>query len=285
MTILATMPGHFGDILWSLPTVRLLAGRHETKVDFMVPPAFESILPLIQRQPYILETWTGKGWDLSSMDTAQNRVPPECDCGDYEEVYHLGYKAWPSRSLPVEIRESVGVSVGRSRDPLFDLNIPWIHTDRLDRLRVNSSPVVAVGFTNEHIELKMGLLFGLAAAFPSIHWKLLVPCGVVNHRAWEWDSLPLLNEYHGIDYVETTWEQAAAAIASADLFFGCLGGLWVLANAVGTPTVIMEPMEARHNPVFWRDTPKNHLVLGNDGKPTFDLRATRDMVGMVLDEV
>ncbi len=296
MTILATMPGHFGDILWSLPTVRLLSGRHKTKVDFMVPPAFESILPLIQRQGYILETWTGKGWDLSSMDTAENRVPPECDCDGYEEVYHLGYREWPSCPLAESIRESVGYravesireSVGYRAvdrdarvvaDPPLRMKRPWIRAEAYDTNP--AKPVIAVGFTNEHIELKMGVLLGLISQLPvDITWKLLLPPEGVHHRAWEW----VAGQRAPVEFCETNWEQAATEIASADLFFGCLSAPWVLANAVGTPTVIMEPMEARHNPIFWRDCPKNHLVIGNDEKPTFDLRATRDMIEKVLEE-
>lgn len=279
MTILATMPGKFGDILWSLPTVRLLAARHDTKVDFMTSPAHASILRLIQRQPYIRETWTGKDWDVTSEDTAQNRVPPvcDCDCHGYEEIYHLGYREWPSQRLAEEIRESVGLARNPS-DSALALHEPWITVP--DAARETEGTVIAVGFSEEHIELKMGILLGLASKFSEVAWQLLLPPRMP-HRAWEWVEVA----GYPVEYCETNWEEAAAAIASADLFFGCLSSLWVLANAVGTPTVIMEPMVARHNPIFWRESPKNHLVIGNDGKPTFDLRHTAEMITAVLEEV
>lgn len=275
MTILATMPGHFGDILWSLPTVRLLAARHGGPVDFMTSPKYSSILELVQAQPYILETWTGKDWDVSSEDTAQNRVPPACDCDDYEKIYHLGYQEWPTSLLAGNIRESVGL---KDADPALALHEPWIHPVGL---RETEGSVITVGFSEEHIELKMGVLLGMAAEFEEITWRLILPPALISHRAWEW----VVSARDYVELWQADWEQAAVAIASADLFFGCLSSLWVLANAVGTPTVIMEPMVARHNPIFWRESPKNHMVIGNDGKPTFDRRHTVEMIDKVLTEI
>lgn len=273
MTILCTMPGHFGDILWALPTMRLLAKRHDTKVDFLTSPPFEPILELVQRQPYILETWTGKDW-IETEDTAEYRVPPTCDCGDYEEVYHLGYSEWPTDILSDFIRESVGFR----DDPPLHMTSAWVRAGDIP----HRDTVIAVSFTENHIELKMGILLGLIAQLPvDITWKLLLPPKGLYHRAWEWVEVA----GYPVEFCETNWVQAAAEISSADLFFGCLSAPWVLANAVGTPTVIMEPMEARHNPIFWRNATKNHLVIGNDDKPTFDLRATRDMIKTVLGEV
>ena len=275
MTILATMPGRFGDILWALPTVRLLAKRHDTQVDFTTSPRYDSLLELIQRQPYILETWTAARWNIQETAPITPRTPPECDCDDYEAIYHLGYREWPKAPLAATIRESVGY---REDSPLR-MESPWITV--IDACRETEGTVIAVGFSEEHIELKMGILLGLAAASTEITWQLLLPPKPLAHRAWEWVEVA----GYPIEYIETNWEQAADVIGNADLFFGCLSSLWVLANAVGTPTVIMEPMVARHNPIFWRESPKNHLVVGNDGKPTFDLRATAAMIAAVLEEV
>ncbi len=283
MTILATMPGRFGDILWALPTVRLLAARHDTKVDFMTSPAYSDILDLIQRQPYILETWTNDDWELRETAPMTPYKPPACDCDDYEAIYHLGYQKWPSRPLAEEIRvETLGG--GQAGDPQYvSLETPWINMPDATT-RTSPGPVVAVGFTNEHIELKMGVLCGLVASLPEISWRLVVPDGRAAHRAWEWERVTRVEWPENFTFWQTSWVQAAHVIATADLFFGCLSALWVLANAVGTPTVIMEPSPERHHPIFWRESPKNHLVVGNDGKPTFDLRHTRDMIAAVLEE-
>ncbi len=274
MTILATMPGKFGDILWALPTVRLLAGRHKTKVDFMTSPAYSSILELVQHQGYILETWTAEDWTIRETAPMTPQAPPECGiCGEYEKVYHLGYKEWPAQSLANEIRDSVGFL----EDPPLRLKRPWIQADDV----CHENTVIAVGISDEHIELKMGVLLGLIAQMPEeITWKLLLPPKGMSHRAWEWVEVA----GYPVEFHETTWIEAAGMIAAADLFFGCLSALWVLANAVGTPTVIMEPSVERHNEIFWRTTPKNHMVLGNTGKPTWDLRATRDLIVKVLKE-
>ncbi|KKL69342.1 hypothetical protein LCGC14_2115880, partial [marine sediment metagenome] len=278
--------------LWSLPTVRLLAARHKTPVDFMTSPKYGSILDLIQPQTYILKTRTNEKWDVQETAPMTPRVPPARDdndynadnaCVDYEAIYHLGYQKWPSRPLAEEIRvETLGG--GQPGDPQYvSLDTPWINMPDATT-RTSPGPVVAVGFTNEHIELKMGVLCGLVASLPEISWRLVVPDGRAAHRAWEWERFTRAWP-ENFTFWQTSWVQAAHVIATADLFFGCLSAPWVLANAVGTPTVIMEPSPERHNPIFWRESPKNHLVVGNDGKPTFDLRHTCDMIAAVLEEV
>lgn len=277
MRVLVTMPGHLGDILWSLPTARLLAARHNTKVDFIASPEFSAVLGLVQRQSYIQKTWIAEGWEVRDTEP---REPPSYPCTGYDLIYHLGYKGWPSESLPWEIQSYVRDDVEMPDRPLA-LEEPWVEPIETYPRR-GGGPVIAVGFTEGHIELKMGILLGLVAALPDITWRLLLPHTETHrHRAWEW--WPSISP-SSIEYCEANWEETATAIASADLFFGCLSAMWVVANAVGTKTVIMEPTVARHNPIFWVRSPKNHLVLGNDDKPTFDLRATRDMIEAVLKE-
>lgn len=290
MTILATMPGKFGDILWSLPTVRLLCEFRQREltsqqVDFMTSPKYSSILNLIQRQSYILETWTGEGWDVQETAPMTPREPPKCPCDDYDAIHHLGYHQWPTQSLPYEIR-------GNSALPSFDLHLdtPWItgfpciathpgKTCSWCEKKPNSKPVIAVGFSSEYIELKMGVLLGLVCAISNVEWRLILPPEEIGHRAWAWEAL-----CGYVEFVEADWERSAREIAAADLFLGCLSSMWVLANAVGTPTVIMEPNSQRHNPIFWHESPRNHLVIGNDEKPTFDLNATRELVERTLSD-
>jgi hypothetical protein len=80
--------------------------------------------------------------------------------------------------------------------------------------------------------------------------------------------------------IRSNWTAAAALMATAGIYVGCLSALWVLANALGLRCLVVEPNPQRHHPVFWRESPKNRLICGGDGKPTFDARH----VGEALEE-
>ena len=82
-----------------------------------------------------------------------------------------------------------------------------------------------------------------------------------------------------------TWEQHATTFRNADVVLACNSALHVLAVAVGTPVVMVEPLEARWNPIFLplgMDGPQITVVKGNDGRPTWDSRAARDTLLAVL---
>jgi len=59
----------------------------------------------------------------------------------------------------------------------------------------------------------------------------------------------------------------------------------VLACAVGTPCIVMEPAEARWHPIFWpygQDGPQVRLVRGGDGRGTVDARHCRELIQAAL---
>jgi hypothetical protein len=78
------------------------------------------------------------------------------------------------------------------------------------------------------------------------------------------------------------WSVTAQIAQGAQCYLGCLSSQWVLANALGKRCVVVEPNEHRWHPVFYRDAPQNHLVRGNDGRPTFDARHAGDVLEEVL---
>lgn len=275
MKVLCTMPGKYGDVLWSLPTARALADAVGEPVDFMVGGGYASILPLLKAQPYIGTVGAPSSWEVQNTapmtpveppSTIMNLVGP-ADGHQYDLVLHLGYRQWPAQLLPLEIltgatrrmedRDLANKVVGG-----FTLQKPWIEP-LLDQ--VHPSFMVVVGFTDEYAELKAGLIHALHNALGADEVLTLVPPGG-GRLCTEW-LLPSKDlEYHLAD-----WESATRWISASKVFVGCLSSQAVLAAALGKPRVLVEPNPNRHHPIFqhW-DTP---LVKGNDGKPTFDARA------------
>jgi hypothetical protein len=69
------------------------------------------------------------------------------------------------------------------------------------------------------------------------------------------------------------------------VFLGDCSAWHVLAMAMGIPVVLVEPLEARWNPIFYplgMDGPQVTMVRGNDGNPTFDARHVADALTRAL---
>lgn len=260
--ILCSMPGRFGDILWALPTVREISEYHGKPVSFVTSPRFRSIVDLIQQQDYIDQAFVDPCWVIENESPITPSEPVSRYDG-YDWQYHLGYPEWPTRPLPYYVASYAGWPSANVR-----LEDPWIRPSIEERNKER----VAVGFPDEWIELKMGVLLNLAGEFDKVQFDLIVP-DRIGSRIREWvDVLP-----KNVLILPCSWVCAAHYIATSGLYLGCLSAHWVLANAVGTPTVIFEPSPERHHPIFWVDRyvdgkNQNHLVRGIDGKPTFDAR-------------
>ena len=289
--ILCTMPGKYGDILWALPTVRALAQQVDGPIDLMVSAAYGNLCPLIERQSYINRCVANLDWierpdggvapfapyRPAAVDAADTKIFFPANAagdiiGEYDRVIHLGYQRWPQNQLAYEIYLNAVSQWGDSHQGLtstFDLDVPWIEAPSLE---VGGGPVppldVLICWSEEWAELKAGVTGALSYALhPQFSTTEIRPR---HSRYYEWPM--------GLSLDDATWEQTAAWIAKAPVVLTCLSAQWVLANALGRQVVIMEPSEARHNPIFFYDAPRNHLVLGNDGKPTFDARAVVDAV-------
>lgn len=257
MRILTTFPGRFGDVLWALPTIRAISERYAVPVDLIIAGEFGGLLPLLRLQPYLQRVEAEGDWPTAV------RVPPmiaglvgdQIDA-EYDHVFHLGYRRWPELPLPHEIYLNLA-------DPTIclppDLQRPWITVDPLH------ATDLAVGFTEAWFELKLGLLSSIDL---QLGWALLTQLTPTGSR---WTT-----EATGLCVMPCDWLTAAQMIAGAKGFFGDCSALHVLAVALGKRCVIMEPMEARHNPIFWplgTDGPQVRAVRGNDGDFTFDARA------------
>jgi len=288
MQVLCTMPGKYGDILWALPTVRAIAQHLEEKVDLMVSAAYSNICPLIQEQFYINRCVANLDWierpdggvapfapyRPAAVDADDTKIffPADDDgnpIGEYDRIIHLGYQRWPQNQLAYEIYLSAVAQWGFALTTSLELDVPWIEVPPLPDDAMPPPPTdVLICWSEEWAELKAGVAGAVSFALhPKHHTPFVRPR---HSRYYEWPM--------GLSLDDAPWEQTAIWMAKASIVLTCLSAQWVLANALGKTVVVMEPSEARHNPIFFYDAPRNHLVLGNDGKPTFDARAVVEAV-------
>lgn len=275
MKILCTFPGKFGDLIWALPTIRAIAEVVGEPVDLMIAGAYASIVPLIQRQSYIGKVWAEIDWLVENTAPMTPRIPPLSfeDSKDYDQIFHLGYRGWPETTLPRETFECAWNQAGvwfRTQGALhLDLTRPWIEAP----YRIPHPIAYAVGFTDEHFELKYGLADLLYQHY-LLHDRY--PVNLSNSPRWNAEG-----GCHGM----FSWESAAAWLGSAPVFLGCNSALHVLARAMGVPVVMMEPNPHRHNDIFYpygKSGKGVELVCGNDGLPTWDSRHVWDVLQRVL---
>lgn len=282
MKILATFPGKFGDLLWALPTLRALSRRIGEPVDLLTTQDMASIIPLLTQQPYIRHAFANSHWVDADVYPLERRQPPPEGVEAlqvqlrYDHILHLGYPDWPQRGLPYYTLDTLNTHAAARELALFDADLhleePWITAGaRADWQYAWGGPQhIAVGFSDEHFELKVGLWHlieegdfhrGVAVIGQSPRWQDEAGKGTMN------------------------WAESVATLQQAHVCLACCSGLHVLAVACGIPVVMMEPSEARWNKIFYPlgDTgPQVTLVRGTDGLPTFDARHVADTLHSVL---
>jgi len=258
---LVTFPGRHGDLLWALPTIRALAEVRGEAVDLLICGEFAGLVPLLQIQPYLAavradETWgIGMGWQ------------PTTQYGPYEAVYHLGYRRWPELPLPEETQRTLQAEY--AMDVGLDLTRPWITPPPWEEPRD-----LVFGWTDCYFELKYGLTELLAPDEPDAAYVNVI--GIVPPGSrWVTEG----------GYLPTSWLEAAAWISRSRALLTDCSALHVLAVGLGIPVVVVEPMEARWNPIFYplgMDGPPVTVVKGTDGRPTFDSRHCRETLTRIL---
>jgi hypothetical protein len=269
MKILCTFPGRYGDLLWTLPSIRALSRRVGQPINLLIAGEFASITLLLQQQPYLGQIITDPAWSLSPPNEWQ--APP---ISGFDLTFHLGYRGWPTLALPYEALHNLNAEtvdagmrsagMGNIQPSELALTDPWIQVD-------GPGPPceLAVGFTEAWFELKLGLLASLDRYLPP--YVQLTPPG----SRWTTEGVGLVAVQAG------DWLIHARTIRNSERFLGDCSALHVLAVAMGIPAIICEPMEARWNPIFYpvgMDGPQVTVVKGTDGRPTFDARHCRDML-------
>lgn len=297
MRILCTFPGKFGDLLWALPTIRALARRIGTPIDLLLAAPLASIVPLLQAQPYIGRCVADPDWQTENTAPISPRVPHgrEDVISPYDYTLHLGYRGWPERALPFETLHTCNyanqfprvIEVGTHPIPEAELCLeePWITPP--PALRPYQSWEIVTGFTDEHFELKVGLvtLLDLARGTGSVsHDEVRIAGRDIAHYTSAAPGSRWAREMYCCP-PDDGWIEQAHLFQRARVFLGCCSALHVLAVAMGTPVVLMEPNPHRHHPIFYplgMDGPQVTLVRGNDGLPTFDSRHVFDTLQRVL---
>lgn len=276
MRVLCTFPGKNGDLLWALPTIRALSRRIGEPVHLQIPGRFAGIADLVQAQPYIQTIYVATDWTMEDTAPISPRVPPATIDIQQDMTFHLGYRDWPLPDLPRHTLQTLNYE-NQDLLPFSEselcLQEPWITVPPHDNFSKFYWPW-CYGFTDEYFELKYGLV-ELLTKKPHRWPGRLPPISVGANDRWreEGGNAPM------------SWLESAALIKQSIAFLGCCSALHVLAVAIGTPAIIMEPQEARWNSIFWplgMDGPQVRVVRGGDGKPTWDARHVRDTLREVV---
>lgn len=300
MSILCTHPGRHGDILWALPTCRALAvqalekGAVNPRVILGLSAQYASLAPLLNRveAPYLQATYSIDGWRVQESAPITPRIPSWLDGKalpfafhneSIDTVHHLGYDGWPDPDLPRDVaRRAFGPSFVKVVPREFFA--PWLQVKPGHLHNPTHQPLhVVVCWTDEWIELKMGVFVSLLNHLWPVCWHLIYPPSA-RHREWNW----IHYQQPQVSVVECDWIEAARTIAACDLVLACNSALHVLAVALGKPVVMVEPNPHRHNKVFYplgMDGPEVTVVTGNDDQPTFDARHTAADVRLQLQRI
>lgn len=283
MKILATFPGKYGDSIWAMPTIRALAEVHGP-VDLLMAPAYSGICDLYRQQPYIGRAEAWPSWQVqnsapmtpwSPFEETLHHEALDLDPTAYDAVLHLGYREWPTAPLPFYVYGLVRDHYPTISMAPMDLSKPWI---TIKDYVLKFPPTVTIGFSDEWFELKFGIANLLSDFNPS----------VITAKNSRWDTEGS-DKGHDLVHIETAgWMKSAEFFEASEVCLACCSALHVLALAVGTPVVAVEPNRDRWNDIFWpfgMDGPQVWCVKGGDGLPTFDARHTKDTLLRVLDRL
>lgn len=278
--VLCTMPGRHGDVLWALPVLRSIAQATGEKVCLLTSNKYAGVLGVVNQQPYIAWAFSAAAWEPVETAPMTPAIPDEHttkiarENSESDVVVHLGYQRWPMEpSLPEEILWNAERQLGVAL-PDLELERPWI---KAETLAPGFAPSLAVAFTDEWAELKMGVLAavlqaGIKELYPE-DIDLVAKAGSRVIQEWDFEI--------GCD--DGPFKDAAVTLASAKVVLTCNSSLWVLAAGLGKPIVMMEPNPDRHNPIFLPKEWAHCMVLGGDARPTFDARAVVARVELALE--
>jgi ADP-heptose:LPS heptosyltransferase len=221
MKCLCTFPADFGDVIWSLATVKALSSQMACKFDFCCGDVCESLIPLIGAQSYIDTAFFVKGWpeviEIQTGVMMSNRtweLPAE-HCSQYDTVFNLGYQDFPNKQVIDFIAEQQRITL---QDPLpfLDVADTKLNSDTI-AVGFNSSKEA---FTDVFIEQVRETVFG----------------------------------YNFQDVTKMPWLEAASCIKNAKGFVGSRSSNCALAYGVGQQNIFLyEPSLERHDDIWGCD--------------------------------
>lgn len=250
---LCTFSGKFGDILWSLPTVKQISIMRGEKVDFFMMPYYESLCELIARQSYVENCGVISDWVREHSNHGDQPWQPqnlEFE-NKYEKVYHLTFRGHPGISAPsMPLIDFIAWQQGiKLQEP-----IPFIEVENYPVTDEVPNPSVVMSFNEQYREMK--------DEFIEEFRRLTVGVGI-------------------IDMTTKSWSLAAWEAKHAVAYIGDRSSNWVIANGVGQNNIITyEPHQARHasgglGKVFGNPYSKEFtLPLNMPPKPCADIAAS-----------
>lgn len=228
MRVLATFGGKFGDILWSLATVKSLYKKYGDRISFRIMPQYRSLLPLLNEQYYIQAALTQDDWICTGSPHGDQPWQAPVNEKDWDAVHHLTYRQHPMNFAP-SLVESIAMQQGLdvSRGPFICCSIK----------NIDQKNQIAVGFNEADIERKAGLVKYLIEKNP---------------------------EFTFVDVSKLSWREAAVTISESNLFLGCRSALAVVAHGVGQKVVSFETVAWRLNPLYGCPWGKETLCTHED---------------------
>jgi hypothetical protein len=237
---LCTFSGKFGDILWSLPTVRELSRKHNEKVDMGIMPSYRSLLPLLQQQEYIDTAFVNEPWACEGSPYGDQPAIPQNDEAlryQYENVYHLTYRHHPAPNQPLVdfIASQQGIVLPEPVCPFISTGAAIFpaHANEADnqywdliltkagRWKNKPEDFIAYSFNELYADQKGAFLNTLRSLLPDEQF---------------------------IETNKLSWRMATFVIKSAKAFVGCRSSQYVLASGVGQANIFLyEPHPARHH--------------------------------------
>lgn len=214
---LVTFSGKLGDVLWSLPTARLISQTVGERLDFGTMPGSRSLLPLLEAQPWCARAFVVEDWVcVHSNFGDQPWNPPKTAEEGYEQCWHLTYKGHPGINAPeMPLVDFIAYQQGmRFKDnPLPFVEVPPAVCS------YKGGPFVAYAFNTQYTELKARFL-----------------------KALTWN----LTGLRFVDVSQHPWLVAVGVMQGALCFVGCRSANYVLAHGLGKRVFCYEPHPARN---------------------------------------
>lgn len=221
--VLCTFPGKFGDVLWSLPTVKAIADfMAQEKVDFGIMPAYRSLLPLLGMQKYIDKAFVIEDWECTGSPFGDQPWLPQHVPQGYDRVFHLGMRGHPGiHCAPLPLIDFIAEQQGmRLVNPIPFIDVP--------------AGFFRAGKDEPEIDCHIAYAFSAGAAEAKAKFLDLVIGEAGNNIAW-------------IDVTKEDWVSAAMLIKFAACFVGSRSSNNVIAHGVGQKNIfIYEPESSRH---------------------------------------
>jgi ADP-heptose:LPS heptosyltransferase len=222
MKILCTFSGKFGDIMWSLPTVRQISKNHGVKVDMAIMPSYKALVPMLKSQSYIAKAFPIDNWFCTGSPCGDQPWEAPLDMLEpYDQVFHLTYRNHPHGNQP--LMDFIAHQQGLILDEPV---VPFVETRDFEPY---PQTYIAYCFNDMYKDLKDRFLECLSSNLGK-------------------STLSTSTQITFFDSTKSEWSWARYGIKFALAFVGCRSANMVLAHGVGQKNIfVYEPHPHRHH--------------------------------------